>query len=401
MNNSEDSYHDDPSGEKIIRTRKNPSPIFAIIALVIGGGFFLQTTLAANISLSSNSSVEFGQGTLKTTSCSGNTQLTLTPNSAFTNVAGAGSYKFSSVTVSGIPDSCWGKDFTINAYDESSNTPLALFNTTSTSAVIHNNTGTFALGAGSTGMSVTSGSGTFTATFTAPVALSSSVFRITIQSGEHTLFYNVGDRGPGGGIVFYISAAPFTSAGSNCNTTCKYLEVAPATWQGTGIADDTTYQWVVNNSTPTAQDVTTASTEGIAAQSSSEKYNWRIGQGFYNTSVMKVSGATSEAQAKVLAYAGGSTAGEWFIPSMNELNELCKYARGQATGDPTVACVAGSGTFKSTANAGTDRGGFVQEFYWSSTEPTRTLTMFQAFSQGGQSVDYSNSRRYVRPIRAF
>ena len=252
-------------------------------------------------------------------------------------------------------------------------------------------------------MTVESSTGTFTATFTTPVAQSSNIFKLTIQSSEHTPFYEVGNIGPGGGRVFYVSANYFTSTGSACNTACKYLEVAPATWQSAGVsvADDSTYQWSINNSTATGQNVTTASSEGIAAQSASEKFNWKIGQGFNNTRLMKVAGATSAAQAKVLAYAGSSTAGQWFIPSMNELNELCKYARGQSTGNPTVACVAGSGTFKSTANVGTDIGGFVQEFYWSSTEPTGTLTMFQAFSQGGQSVDYSSSNRYIRPIRAF
>jgi len=40
MSNFEDSYHDDPVGLKSNHTRKKPSPIFAIIALVVGGGFF-------------------------------------------------------------------------------------------------------------------------------------------------------------------------------------------------------------------------------------------------------------------------------------------------------------------------------------------------------------------------
>ncbi len=70
--------------------------------------------------------------------------------------------------------------------------------------------------------------------------------------------------------------------------------------------------------------------------------------------------ANSAAKDAVLAYAGTATAGQWFIPSMNELNELCKYARGQTTGVLTVACVTGSGIFKSTANAGSDLGGFVK-----------------------------------------
>ena len=224
----------------------------------------------------------------------------------------------------------------------------------------------------------------------------------------------VGDRGPGGGIVFYVSAANFTSAGSTCGTACKYLEVAPATWQdttapiNTDVSNDLIYQWSNNTTVATVQDRTTASTEGIVVNRADEKVNWKIGQGFNNTSVMIVSsGATppvlslSAAQAAVLAYAGNSTAGQWFIPSMNELNELCKYARGQTTGVLTVACVTGTGIFKSTANAGTDLGGFVDYNYWSSSEFVASSTRLQNFSSGYQSNDGKGSARYVRPVRAF
>jgi hypothetical protein len=69
----------------------------------------------------------------------------------------------------------------------------------------------------------------------------------------------VGDRGPGGGIVYYVSAANFTSAGSACGTACKYLEVAPATWQDTTfpiyttVEDDKTYAWSDNTTVATTQ----------------------------------------------------------------------------------------------------------------------------------------------------
>ena len=229
-----------------------------------------------------------------------------------------------------------------------------------------------------------------------------SVTTLTCASGGTCI---VGDRGPGGGIVYYVSATNFTSTGSTCKATCKYLEVAPATWQSAGVtvADDFIYQWSRNTTVSTGQDLTTTSTEGNAAMSTYEKLNWKIGQGFYNTSVMKVSGATSTAQAVVLAYAGtDSSSGQWFIPSMNELNELCKYARGQTTGDPTLACVTGSGTFKNTGNAGTDLGGFVDLGYWSSSEFDASNAWFQLFHDGFQYVSNKNfSTFYVRPVRAF
>ena len=177
-------YSDDPVFEE------HPQPnrvnkILGAISIIIAAAFFVNTTLAANVSLNSGAPVEFGQGVVQTTACSGATNLVITPNSTFTNVSGGGSYYFSSVTISNIPTSCYGKDFTINAYDSSSSAPLALFNTSSTNAVVYNNGGTFQAGVGSAGMSVTSGSGSFTINFTFPVALSTSVSRITVQSSDH------------------------------------------------------------------------------------------------------------------------------------------------------------------------------------------------------------------------
>ena len=208
----------------------------------------------------------------------------------------------------------------------------------------------------------------------------------------------VGDRGPGGGIVFYVSTSYFTSAGSACNTRCKYLEVAPATWQsgGASVTEDSNYEWSTNEILATGQDSTTVTTEGF---STSERFNWKIGQGLYNTSVMKVSGATSAAQAAVLAYEGSSAAGQWFIPSMNELNELCKYARGQTTGNPKVAC-DDSGTIKDgTLN---DLGGFRQGMeYWSSSERTNSRVWNQFFGDGVELNERKNSLFPVRPVRAF
>jgi hypothetical protein len=208
----------------------------------------------------------------------------------------------------------------------------------------------------------------------------------------------VGDRGPGGGIVFYVSTSYFTSSGSTCNTRCKYLEVAPATWQSGGVivAEDIVYTWSTNRTLASGQDTTTVTTEGFSA---SERFNWKIGQGFYNTSVMRVSGATSTAQAAALSYAGNSSAGQWFIPSVNELNELCKYSRGQSTGDPKVAC-DDSGTIKGgTLN---DLGGFVEgSDYWSSSESNNSRSWIQIFSDGSKTDEEKSYDFRFRPIRAF
>jgi len=390
--------------------KKSLKIVFGIGALV--GVIAIGSTLAASINLNGGGPVEFGQGVAQTTAC--DDEVTITPYATFVNDYESADFLFTSFSVTGISASCYGKTFTIKAYSNSGNSPLDLYATTGiaepfSEVQVLDTAGSFSLvSAGllsddiedvATGFKVTM----VTTGPPASIALASAqgVDRITIESKDSTT-YSVGDRGPGGGIVYYVSANFFTSTGSTCNTQCKYLEVAPATWQGSGVADDLTYQWSNNTSTATGQDNATVSTEGIAANSAYEKANWQIGKGFSNTSVMKVSEATSAAQAAVLAYAGDSTAGQWFIPSMNELNELCKYARGQTTGDLTVACVTGSGTFKSTANAGTDLGGFVASYYWSSSENVASNAWRQAFDDGTQkSTGAKLDTRYVRPVRAF
>ena len=130
----EDSYHDDPIEPQAPKRQKTQA--LAVLLLFAAGGFFLQSTLAANLSVNSAAPIEFGQGISQTTACSGETSLTMTPNSIFTNAAGIGTHYFSSITVSGIPSDCSGKDLTINAYNDSGSDALALFATTSTDAVI-------------------------------------------------------------------------------------------------------------------------------------------------------------------------------------------------------------------------------------------------------------------------
>jgi len=399
-----DFYSDDPIDGSASPVKKKFPGFVAFLLLIFAGGSFLQTTLAANISLNNGQSVEFGQGFTQAVACSGGTNLTITPNSTFTNTSGSGAYYLSSVTVSNIPTSCYGRDFTLNAYDNASNTPLAIFNTTSTNAVIYNNAGTFQAGIGSAGMSVTSGSGSFTATFSTPVALTNSIFKLTIQSGSHSTsncaqggICVVGDTGPGGGTVFYVSASAFTVTGANCNTNCRYLEFAPNGWSNGGVPafDARGLGWSSNASTLTGQNVSTAASESSRAN---EKYNWGIGQGFYNTSVMKVAGATSTIQSTVLAYAGNVTAGEWFLPSLNELNELCKYANGATTGDPKVSCVG-------TSSVSTTNLGFADYRYKSSSEINASTVMFINFANsaagGGHKNGGDGSSDYIRPIRAF
>ena len=62
------SYDDDPADFKQSLPKKKISSIFGALVLLIGGTYFVQTTLAANISLGSGQ-VEFGQGVTRAVAC--------------------------------------------------------------------------------------------------------------------------------------------------------------------------------------------------------------------------------------------------------------------------------------------------------------------------------------------
>lgn len=305
-----DHYHDDPIEDQAPRKRNRLSVIALILSLV-GGTYLLQGTFAANITLNSSGSVEFGQGILKTVSCSGASyNLNITPYSSFRNTTGAGDYYFESVTVSNIPSACNDIDFTFNAYTETGTFPIALFNSTSTNAVISNNGGTFEAGSGSTGMSVASGSGTFSIRFINPVALSNTVSRFTIQSNTRgsgtisNISYNVGDTGPGGGKIIFVSQTGFAETGTACSPNCRYLEVAPNGWNG---GADPTRPW--------AQSAYTSTTLMLSLS---------FGFGYTNTMAIINQGNTDpalSAAALAVSYAptvNGVVVNDWFLPSEGE-----------------------------------------------------------------------------------
>ena len=392
-NDFSDFYHDDPTPQ--IPKNKLPSKFIATGALILGSILFFQGTFAGNISLNSGTGVEFGQGVSQAVACSGNADLTLTPRSSFTN-GSPGAHYLNSVTVSNIPDSCFGVDFTINAYNDSSGTPLALFNTSSTAAVIYNNAGAFSRGLGSTGMTVASSTGTFTATFTVPVAQSSDVFKLTIQSGAQTPYYYVGSVGPGGGFVYYVNDAGF-DCGPTLAASCKYLEVAPSGWN-TGSDPNKVWATGTSSSGNASADISTITNDASA-------YNNILGVGLgYKNSVAIVdqNGAAYDASSNnyaagaARAYAGGSQS-DWYLPTTAELNLLCQWRNGIAP-SVTTRCTGGS---TNSATYGAGSAGFADSYFWSSSEYNTSNALNQSFYNGAQSASLKSITLYVRPVRAF
>jgi hypothetical protein len=124
-----------------------------------------------------------------------------------------------------------------------------------------------------------------------------------------------------------------------------------------------------------------------------------IGAGFSNTSaiIAESNGGNTAGKAATVARAfqgGGKT--DWFLPSTDELNALCKWAY-----NDTVNAICnddGAGSMLLT------NGGFDSGYYWTSSQNDWGNPGFagtQAFNSGDQNIHNKYSSYYVRPVRAF
>ena len=193
--------------------------------------------------------------------------------------------------------------------------------------------------AGALAVGVVSGAGTAQAQ--APTAKSCS------QGGA----CKVGDKGPGGGIVFI-------TPGTKGNTTGKYFEAAPPTWNGSD-ADKYYFQWC-------SKDISVPGAVGTA-----------IGTGSANTNAILATSAcsTSSAAKAARGYAGGGKS-DWFLPSKAELNVM----------------------YQQRARVGM----IDAELDWSSTQFNTKYAWYQDFTGGTQ---FNNNNKTgtatVRPVRSF
>jgi uncharacterized repeat protein (TIGR02543 family) len=183
----------------------------------------------------------------------------------------------------------------------------------------------------------------------------------------------VGDMGPGGGVVFYVGQTNFYSLQSACYTQCKYLEVAPEPGGG-----DVSRTW------------STGGNQRFGVDGADDD---TVGGGASNTlDIKNQSGNTGDTTAAIYAFDyvnGGKT--DWHLPSYFELNELCKYARQQTTGNTGVMC----------NSSGSLRSGFSTGSYWSSSENRDYGADAQSFDNGSISLENKSEWYQVRPIRAF
>jgi len=211
----------------------------------------------------------------------------------------------------------------------------------------------------------------------------------------------VGDTGPGGGIVFYVSETNFKSVGSDCNLACKYLEAAPSD-------NPVTLPW----STSVAACYPVGDSSGNSdcemnsihpgpVQDSLRAASTAIGAGMANTNEIYARLTTAGGVAPSEYAAGFSWSFEnngmtdWHLPSKDELLLLCKWANNNPYSLDLTTCAGGS------LNTGKGATGFIADDYFSSSENDNPFSWIYFFGNGDQSNGKKAGRVYSRTIRAF
>jgi hypothetical protein len=181
---------------------------------------------------------------------------------------------------------------------------------------------------------------------------------------------DLGDVGPGGGRIFYYSAAGFncgtnfTTTGSPTGEKCRYLEAAPVGWWG-GVTETNT-SWANTNTTITG--IANENDVGIGSSQTRQI----ISSGFYTHTAAQSASSYSPT-------INGQVVNDWYLGSQREMVELLTS---------TIA----------TGMTGTNVN------YWSSTSVGLDNARF--VNVNGVTITRSGLTKitttpYLRPIRAF
>ena len=223
------------------------------------------------------------------------------------------------------------------------------------------------------------GSTAYTITYSVS-GLTSATQSITTASA-----YAVGSTGPGGGVIFYRSSSGWT-CGPTLDEKCYYLEVAPP---ALGMAS-----WDTDTVNSVSRTWAQSPFQTTAVPDFGNRTNAQgIGYGYRNTLLIINQGnsdSSTSAAALAQSFAGGGFS-DWFLPTRNELNELCKWQTASDCGQTIT-----------NQNSAAGATGFVRGPYWSSSEFSATDAYSRENRQGGnQGGGAKSSTALVRPIRAF
>ena len=161
------------------RTSKMVFGAAVLLALPLIG-----TTLAASITINSNSSntIQFGQGVVQATAC--DQDVTVAATTSFANASGAGSFNVDTITLSGISADCASKTFLVRAYDTTTATPSTIASSSPTTALTFVAGSAFCpIGSQNFTTHLCTGSGTYSIAIKVPVTLSAaSVYKFTLET---------------------------------------------------------------------------------------------------------------------------------------------------------------------------------------------------------------------------
>jgi len=163
------------------------------------------------------------------------------------------------------------------------------------------------------------------------------------ESNAQGKSYKIGDKGPGGGYVFYDKG--------NSKGGWRYLETAPS--------DILDAKW------------------GCFGKSIPGASGTAIGTGKVNTAAIIRSCSEQEIAAKEAAGYRGGGKNDWFLPSKDELDLMYKNLKKNGVG------------------------GFSLDGYWSSSADDARLAWWQSFDGGDQYKELKEGEIRVRPVRAF
>ena len=155
----------------------------------------------------------------------------------------------------------------------------------------------------------------------------------------------------------------------------QYFEAACAGWQNNcdGATADPRAEW------------------GCQGKSISGVYR-ALGTGELNTTNILAGCSTAGSAADLADDYSHNSLDDWFLPSKDELNALCKWAFGDTVN--AVCNNGGSGGLSRT------NGGFSTDAYWSSSESS--YNAWVQYFYGGYQASYNEfTTGFVRPVRAF